>query len=156
MVAYGFKPFFEPQVVTGLKRQTVRGQRRRHALPGEAVQLYVGMRTRFCRKIFNPDPICTDTLPIIIETSGLIDCIIAAIEINGRQLHRDEIEEFARADGFGPEHVKGASLGPPPQLLLAIGLHGKTARENMGAFWLANHPIGRFSGDLIKWAPRGA
>lgn len=146
MVAYGFKPFFEPQVATGLKRQTVRGQRRRHAYPGEAVQLYVGMRTRFCRKIVSPDPICTDTLPIIIETSTLIDCIIAAIEINGRQLHRDEIEEFARADGFAPEHINS----------LAIDMHGKTARENMGAFWQANHPIGRFSGDLIKWAPRGA
>lgn len=146
MVAYSFNPSFEPQVATGIKLQTVRGQRRRHAQPGEAVQLYVGLRTRFCRKIVDPDPICIDTLPIVIETSSLIDCIIAAIDIDGRQLHRDEIEEFARADGFAPEHING----------LAIDMHGKTARENMGAFWQANHPIGRFSGELIKWAPRGA
>ncbi len=146
MVAYGFKPFFEPQVATGFKLQTVRSQRRRHAQPGEAVQLYVGMRTRFCRKIVDPDPICTDTLPIVIETSSLIDSIIAAIDINGRQLHRDEIEEFARADGFAPKHING----------LALDMIGKTARDNMGAFWKANHAIGRFSGELIKWTPRGA
>ncbi|WPJ67995.1 hypothetical protein STOPSMEL_19 [Sinorhizobium phage StopSmel] len=146
MVAYSFKPIFEPQVASGIKLQTVRGQRRRHARLGEAVQLYVGLRTRFCRKIVHPDPICTDTLPIVIETSSLIDSIIAAIDINGRQLHRDEIEEFARDDGFAPERING----------LALDMIGKTARDNMGAFWKANHAIGRFSGELIKWTPRGA
>lgn len=146
MVAYSFKRFFEPQIATGFKRQTVRGQRPRHARPGEAVQLYVGMRTRFCRKIVDPDPICTETLPIVIETSTLLDCIIAAIEIDGRRLHRDEIEEFARADGFAPEHIND----------VAIDMQGKTARENMGAFWQANHPIGLFTGELIRWAPEGA
>ena len=53
MVAYGFKPFFEPQIIAGLKPQTVRGDRRRHAHPGDYLQLYVGMRTRHCRKIIS-------------------------------------------------------------------------------------------------------
>lgn len=143
MVAYGFKRFFAPQIVAGIKRQTVRADRRRHARPGEHVQLYQAMRTRHCRKLVDPDPVCTDTLPIVIETSSLLDCVIAAIEIDGRRLHRDEIEAFARADGFAPEHINH----------LATGMHGKTARENMGAFWLANHPASLFEGVLIKWRP---
>ncbi|RVQ76135.1 hypothetical protein [Sinorhizobium medicae] len=143
MVAYDFKRFFEPQIATGFKRQTVCGQRRRHARPGEAVQLYLGMRTRFCRKIVDPDPLCSRILPVVIETSTLLDCVIAAIEIDGRRLHRDEIEEFASADGFAPERING----------VAIDMHGKTARENMGAFWRAHHPPGLFEGVLVEWSP---
>lgn len=144
MVAYGFKSFFAGQIADGVKCQTVRGDRRRHAHPGEDIQLYVGMRTRNCRKII-ADPRCICVLPIVIESTDLIDAGIAYIEINGRPLHRDEIEEFARLDGFRPEWVNGQ----------AKFLHGETARQNMGAFWRASHPeIKRFQGTLIKWEPR--
>ena len=57
MVAYSFKSQFEEPIVAREKRQTVRGFRKRHARPGEPIQLYVGMRTRNCRKILTPDPI---------------------------------------------------------------------------------------------------
>lgn len=143
MVAYGFKPFFAPQIEAGVKPQTVRGDRRRHTHPGEDVQLYVGMRTIYCRKII-ADPKCRSVQPIVIESTDLIGAGIAFIEIEGRPLHRDEIEQFARLDGFAPEWVNGK----------AKFLSGKSARENMGAFWRASHPeIRRFQGTLIKWEP---
>ncbi|WP_085025571.1 ASCH domain-containing protein [Ensifer aridi] len=141
MVAYSFKPFFVPQILAGIKRQTVRTDRRRHARPGEPIQLFTAMRTKHCRKILDRDPTCIEVLPIVIVTSGLLDCGIAGIEVDGTTLHRDQIEEFARADGFAPEHVNG----------LTPDLVGTTARANMGAFWRANHPADRFEGVLIKW-----
>jgi hypothetical protein len=82
MVAYSFKSFFAPQIIAGLKCQTVRADRRRHARPGEAVQLYTGMRTRACHKLVTPDPLCTQVRRIIIATSRLVDGIVS-IEIEG-------------------------------------------------------------------------
>ncbi|MCV0428857.1 MAG: ASCH domain-containing protein [Roseibium sp.] len=143
MVAYSFKAFFEPQISTGFKQHTVRAERRRHARPGETVQLYVGMRTRHCRKILKPDPICTAVPPIVIELSSRRDDFIQSIEIDGCKLNADDIEQFARADGFAPEHIN----------VLALDLDGKTARKNMGEFWHHNHDGDRFTGMLIKWKP---
>lgn len=140
MVAYSFKAYFAPQIETGVKTQTVRADRRRHARPGEALQLFVGMRTRHCRKLLGRDPTCLFVSSINIQTNTLVDGI-ASIEIDGRVLHRDEIEAFARADGFAPEHING----------LAIDMTGKTARENMGRFWLDAHGAGSFQCVLIGW-----
>ncbi len=143
MVAYSFAPAFAPQVSLLDKLQTVRRQRARHARPGEPIQLYCGMRTASCRKLLTVDPVCVRVDDIVIAVTDLIEPKIASIEINGISLHRDEIEEFARADGFAPERING----------LAIDLVGKTARENMGLFWRARHGLGFFSGNVIHWKP---
>ena len=135
MVAYSFKAMFAPMIVARWKRQTVRANRKRHARPGEALQLYVGLRTRQCRKILQPDPICTAVTPIEIAVSAIIG--IANIEIDGRLLTADEIEEFAIADGFAPEHFDDGSASP--------------ARDAMGEFWLANYGAVNFAGVVIKW-----
>lgn len=58
MVAYSFHRMFAPDVEAMIKRQTVRAHRKRHARIGEPVQLYTGMRTKQCRKLVIPDPIC--------------------------------------------------------------------------------------------------
>lgn len=142
MVAYSFKRFFAPQISIGLKNQTVRANRRRHARPGEAIQLYQGMRTRHCRKILTPDPVCRHVHPIVIETSTHTDRFIAGIELCGTRLNADDMEAFARTDGFAPEHING----------LAAGLKGKCALDNMGAFWRANHQGGRFEGVTVFWS----
>jgi hypothetical protein len=141
MVAYSFKSFFAPQILAGLKTQTVRADRRRHARPGEPVQLFTGMRTKACRKILTPDPVCVRVSPILIVTSSLIEGGIASITIGGWPQWRGEIEDFASADGFSPALAGGA-----PKMT------GRTARENMGAFWLAEHGEGRFEGVLIEWS----
>ncbi len=141
MVAYGFKPFFGPQIADGSKTHTIRGHRRRHAHVGEPVQLFTGLRTRHCRKII-PDPVCVAVLPILIMSSDLIDAGIAYVEIDGIPLRRDEIEAFAISDGFAPERLAGHA---PAKLI------GKTARETMGRFWAANNPGTRFEGVIIRW-----
>jgi len=143
MVAYSFRPFFSYQIENRIKRQTVRGQRKRHARPGEAVQLYQSMRTRLCRKLVTPDPVCVSVEPIVISVSALIEPLIATIEIGGRFLRFDEIEAFAIADGFAPDEMWRAGIDDA----------AANARENMGRFWRDNHGEGRFVGVLIKWEP---
>lgn len=135
MVAYSFAPQFVEPVSTLQKRQTVRGNRKRHARPGEAIQLYAGMRTKYCRKLVTPDPICVDVRDISIAVSIQHPLLIASIEIAHVPLDDQEIENFAVADGFG-----GA---------LAEGF----ARRRMGEFWLKHHPWNGFVGVVIRWRP---
>ncbi len=65
MVAYSFRPRFAALIESAAKTQTIRGPRRRHALPGERLQLYTGMRTRHCRKLL-PDQVCASVDPILL------------------------------------------------------------------------------------------
>lgn len=143
MVAYGFKKFFGPQIEDGTKTHTIRGHRRRHAHPGEQLQLFTGLRTVHCRKIID-DPICIKVLPIVIMSTDLIGSGIAYVEINGTPLRYDEIEAFAVSDGFAPERLRGLA---PAKLI------GSTARETMGRFWAENNPGSRFEGVIIRWSP---
>lgn len=144
MVAYNFNKVFVDQVSGLTKLQTVRADRKRHARPGEQVQLYHGMRTRVCRKLVDPDPVCTAVRKVEIGVSTLIDDMIASIWIDGIPLRAAEIEEFARADGFAPEHHGKVRIGTT---VLA------TARYWMGRFWLEHHGEGRFEGVVVKWRP---
>ena len=67
MVAYNFKPQFVPLIETGAKQQTIRSPRKRHTQPGEAMQLYTGMRTKACRKLVTPDPLCISVEPLLLH-----------------------------------------------------------------------------------------
>ncbi len=136
MVAYSFAPQFVESVSTLRKRQTVRGSRKRHARPGEPIQLYSGMRTKHCRKLVAPDPICRSVSHILIDIDAHAHFVITAIAVDGVHLSDDEIEAFAVADGFG-----GA---------LADGF----ARQRMGVFWLRHHAWALFEGVVIRWEPR--
>lgn len=136
MVAYSFAPQFAEAVASLRKTQTVRACRKRHARPGEAVQLYAGMRTKHCRKLVDADPVCLDVRHIVITLDTGSPQLITSIEIEGVPLGDDEIEAFAAADGFG-----GA---------LADGF----ARRRMGEFWMRTHPWRTFIGVVIRWEPR--
>ncbi|MBX3580808.1 MAG: ASCH domain-containing protein [Rhizobiaceae bacterium] len=149
MVAYFFAPQFRGQVAALTKLQTVRADRRRHARPGEAVQLYAGMRTKHCVKLVDPDPICVSVHSIEISTTPLLDEFIAAISIDGVPLDRDGIEAFARADGFAPEHFGEHRFPAKGDGALVPA----TARYWMGWWWMRTHNAGRFEGVLIKWRP---
>lgn len=60
MPAYNFQKQFAPLVESGQKRQTIRAiGKRRHARPGESLQLYTGQRTKACRKLISPDPVAS-------------------------------------------------------------------------------------------------
>ncbi|MBN2631573.1 MAG: hypothetical protein JXR75_13665 [Rhodobacteraceae bacterium] len=124
MVAYSFQKRFAPQIVAGSKRQTIRAPRRRHARPGEALQLYVGMRTTTCCKII-PDPLCAKVEPITIlfDAEGKID------EIEIDRLPIDDVDGFAVEDGF-------------------------ESLSAMAGFWVMHHGLMRqFRGVLISWVP---
>jgi hypothetical protein len=132
MVAYNFKTAFHGPIKAGTKRQTVRAHgRKRHARPGEPVQIYAGLRTRSAAKLIE-DPTCIGVDEIIILVDRSAPQKIAAVEINGIPLDRSEMEAFAVADGFFP-------IGDHPAL------------EVFGRFWLATHGEGRFDGVVIRW-----
>lgn len=138
MVAYGFKKQFIPAIELGLKplhhfdydpekivpkRQTVRAiGKRRHARPGETMQLYTAMRTKQCRKL--GEAICQSVQPIKL----FLGAASLGVDLDGRYFcGATETEEFARDDGF-------------------------SSVEEMIRFWLVNHPgVQEFTGVLIKW-----
>ncbi|TKD17936.1 ASCH domain-containing protein [Rhodobacter capsulatus] len=122
MVAYSFQKRFAPKIIDGSKRQTIRSQRKRHARPGELLQLFTGMRTVHCKKIV-PDVRCIGADPICIEfdTEGKI----VSIEVDGSEVA--DVDAFAVADGF-------------------------EAAFDMAGFWVMSHGLmQRFRGTLISW-----
>jgi len=104
MVAYSFKKRFVTPILVGLepgpwlpgmKRQTIRARRKRHARPGEAIQLYTAQRTIHCK--FLGESVCESVVPIHLAVS----LASVSITIDGHALEAEaEREGFARADGF--------------------------------------------------------
>ncbi|ESA37841.1 hypothetical protein N836_35060 [Leptolyngbya sp. Heron Island J] len=93
MVAYNFKKQFAPLIKSGAKQQTIRAPRKtRHAIAGEPIQLYTGMRTKACSKLIDPDPTCRAVLPISIDGRQVL--------IKSTPLIGEELEQLAIADGF--------------------------------------------------------
>jgi hypothetical protein len=115
MVAYSFKRQFvrpiriglgllpaEPEIIDGPmpqayeivmphpKRQTIRGERRRHARPGENLQLYCGMRTKGCFLIGNARCLSVYQIRLWVGLDYL------ALGSTGQGI----TDEFAQADGF--------------------------------------------------------
>lgn len=89
MVAYNFQGRFAPLVATGQKRQTIRPNRKlRHAKPGEAVQLYTGMRGIHCKLLALGT--CQFSTPCRIEETGIL--------LGGELVV--SLDNFAEADGF--------------------------------------------------------
>lgn len=131
MVAYSFNPRFVEPIRQGLKTQTIRAQGlRRHARPGEMLQLYSGMRTAHCQRIL-PDTPCLEVMKImIVFATGIADGLpmIAKVRTDGITVR--DVDAFAIRDGF-------------------------TDREDMSAFWRQHHPEAvheGFCGILIEWA----
>jgi hypothetical protein len=94
MVAYSFNPIFVGPILAGTKRQTIRAERKRHARPGEAMQLYTGMRTKQCALIALAT--CERVLPIRLR---IADPSYAAVDLPLFALPAG-LDDFARSDGF--------------------------------------------------------
>lgn len=124
MVAYSFRPRFVDPIRAGTKRQTIRPERKRHARPGEGLQLYTGMRTRQCKLIGRA--ICEDVRAVTL----LFSHEVAAEGVIAPSLHvAGGLEAFAQRDGFA-------------------------SWADLKAFWRENHPgIDEFTGVLISWGP---
>lgn len=71
MVAYSFQKRFARPILDGTKLHTIRWDRKRHARPGEALQLYAGMRTKHCRLIARET--CAAVLPIVLNFSWAME-----------------------------------------------------------------------------------
>ena len=127
MAAYNFQKRFVGPIKAGTKTQTIRRiGKRRHARPGEMIQLYTGMRTKSCKKIV-PDVVClkVSEIEIRINAAGFHE-----IQINGRPLLKHEWRRFAKRDGFDS--------------VADFHLCFKTM-----------HGIGTFRGVLIQWGING-
>lgn len=94
MVAYSYKPRFVGRIKDGSKPQTCRGDRKRHARPGETMQLYTGMRTRQCRLIGTAT--CKSVEPIRFDFEA------QTIQIGAEPPIEDlpDLNAFAVLDGF--------------------------------------------------------
>lgn len=122
MVAYSFQKRFAGLVETGVKTQTIRGHRKRHARPGEPIQLYAGMRTKACRKLVDPDPVCTSVANLTIWVPTRFE--LAHVVMAGRREY--VTAKFAGADGFD-------------------------SAEDFTRWWFDTHGPGEFHGVLIRW-----
>lgn len=143
MVAYSFKRMFFTPIKVGLghiehipgteyvpKRQTIRAiGKRRHARPGETLQLYTAMRTKQCEKIGDAHCVSVESVAMKIGKHSL--CILVGGEGDklGTAIVGGLIHDFARSDGF-------------------------PNGEEMLAFWKKEHPgVTDFKGVIIKWEP---
>jgi len=108
MVAYNFKKQFAPLVESWEKRQTIRANgKRRHARPGDALQLYTGQRTKHCRKLIADNPICYEVVPIRMQkvsvhedTSYILRIGCIRIDVDGQIIAPMQVHQLAKADGF--------------------------------------------------------
>ncbi|BAQ44383.1 hypothetical protein [Methylobacterium aquaticum] len=129
MVAYSFTPRFEVPILEGRKTRTIRAiGRRRHARPGEELQLYVGMQTSACRLLARRS--CSSVVPVrlVFGTAGLAELF----EVDGAPIAPAAMEAFARADGFEDT-------------------------GDMARFWFATHAkrgtaVVDFAGLMVSWA----
>ncbi|PZR82553.1 MAG: hypothetical protein DI537_36400, partial [Stutzerimonas stutzeri] len=102
MVAYSFHKRFVEPIATGhpatgiVKRQTIRADRKRHARPGEPLQLYQGMRTKHCFKII-ADPVCVAVRPLeLFIARGYVRFTDTGEAFGVTAM----LDDFARQDGF--------------------------------------------------------
>lgn len=124
MVAYSFKARFGPLIATRAKTQTVRSGRKRHARPGETLQLYTGMRTRSCKLIATAT--CVAVSPIRFDFRPDREMV----EVHHRAaVQPAELDFFAQSDGFADW-------------------------ADLKAFWAREHEgVERWEGVLIQWDP---
>lgn len=140
MVAYSFRPRFIDPIIAGLepgpllpgmKRQTIRGANggKRHARPGELVQLYTGMRTRSCKLLGVARCTVVEPVVLLLDPPGLV-IIGSTMTPNDEGEAARQLDAFAMHDGFRDW-------------------------QDLVAFWAAEHAgVTRFEGVLIRWEPR--
>lgn len=127
MVAYSFQKQFAAPILSGRKSHTIRAPRKRHARPGEALQLYTGMRTKHCRLVARA--MCEAVVPVIILfRRDQLRIVGDSVQIDGRTIAgRADLDAFADSDGFADW-------------------------LELRAFWEKHHgEVTMFQGLLIKW-----
>lgn len=90
MVAFNFQQRFAPLVASRVKLQTIRQTIR--AKKGDRIQLYTGMRTKSCKKLVEPDPVC-----VLVDYVGIRPDYLT---LGNTKLHAGNADDFAMRDGF--------------------------------------------------------
>lgn len=122
MTAYSFQARFMPAIVEKTKRQTIRKRRLRQAEVGGELQLYFGMRTKFCRLIGTAT--CLAVKPVWIRPSYSRVIFPLDQEV---LFSTADLNQFAVEDGFADW-------------------------RDMSLFWRELHPgVHLFEGELILW-----
>ena len=138
MVAYSFHARFVAPIERGLvlgprrpgmKRHTIRADRKRHAREGEEMQLYQGMRTKHCRLLGRP--VCTVVRPITLIFNDADDELEGIVSPGGiAQWGYASLDDFADGDGFADW-------------------------QELKAFWRIKHVgVDEFAGVIIFWEPK--
>ena len=91
MPALNFKSCWAAAVEAGLKRQTIRPQRKAPIKPGDRLYLYTGLRTRMCHCLSDA-ACCRSVEPIAISDES--------VTVAGRKLAAKELVALAHRDGF--------------------------------------------------------
>lgn len=129
MVAYSFQKQFERPIRDLTKGQTIRADRKRHARPGEEVQLYAGMRTKHCRLIGRAT--CLEVLPCRIDVEHAAADVYGSTGIE--QFQDDCIDDVGTIDRFAVQD-------------------GFADWTEMERFWRRQNPgVLVFKGVLIRW-----
>ena len=127
MVAYSFQRQFIERILAGTKRQTIRATgRRKHAKPGDRLQLYSGMRTKHCKLI--AEAICESAGPIVLDFNDEQVRTEGPGGLSISTYRMQDLDDFARSDGF-------------------------TGWDDMRSFWERVHQTSYFQGVIIRWAP---
>jgi len=127
MVSYSFQKRFVNPILAGTKRQTIRKPRiapsSRHAREGDELQLYTGLRTKYCKLIGRAT--CIAVVPIRLEVRiGRVTYIQTGVTFT---TEHELLDRFAQADGF-------------------------TDWREMQTYWHKLHPgVDLFEGVLVRW-----
>lgn len=152
MVAYSFQKRFATPILDRTKLHTIRADRKRHARPGEEMQLYCGMRTKHCRLIARET--CAAVLPIVLSIAAGVtrhDGFAFVGEGYPFLVHGDAMEaQFIGLLGLDGQRFVAAHLE-------TLARHdGFECWQAMRDFWIAAHGKPQhdeevFVGKLIGW-----
>ena len=131
MVAYSFKKRFAEPILAGTKRQTIRAHgKRRHARPGDDLQLYVAQRTKHCRLVARAKCATVHEVELFFSRHGASELF----RMDGTPISLTAMASFARLDGFNDV-------------------------DEMAAFWWVEHRrlavngYIEFQGVMVRWDP---
>ncbi len=94
MVAFSFQKRFVAPILSGQKAQTIRRTLRRGTRPGCELQIYTGMRTKYCRLIGRATAV--SVVPIWMH----FDCDVVFFPGVPDSSTPETPDQFARDDGF--------------------------------------------------------
>jgi len=133
MGLYNFQKRFVEKILSGEKKHTIRAVRAHPDKPGNTLYLYTGLRTKAVKPLLKVKCVKIEEIVIDMQPSkgkGVLTrgLLFPHCAINGVDLSPDELESFARRDGFKDW-------------------------PDMVAFWTTPKNRLPFRGNIISWCP---